>query len=90
MELLGWISSIALSVCALPQVWYTIKTHDTSSFTWSFLWLWCLGDAGLLIYTWGMNSWALSFNYALNALAIGVILSFKVFNFLKDLMAQKA
>lgn len=84
MEFIGWTSSIALAVCALPQTWYTIKTGDTSSFTWSFLFLWTLGDLGLLVYTFPLNSYALTFNYGLNAFAVGIILCYKLTSLYKS------
>ncbi len=40
---LGWLGNIILSIGVIPQVWKTWKTHDVSSFSWSFLLMWCLG-----------------------------------------------
>jgi len=77
-EFIGWISAAMLAVCAVPQMAHTLYTGDTQSFTWSFLLLWTFGDFGLLYYTWHLRSWALRFNYGLNAVAVAVILLIKM------------
>jgi uncharacterized protein with PQ loop repeat len=42
-ETLGWIGNIILSIGVIPQVYKTWRTHDVSSFSWSFLLMWWLG-----------------------------------------------
>jgi len=78
-EIIRWISSIMLAICPLEQLVYTIKTGDTTGLTWSFIVLCTLGDFGFLYSTWGYKSWGLRFNYGFNAIAIGIIMIYKIF-----------
>lgn len=47
---LGWSGNIMLSIGIFPQVYQTYKTHDVSSFSWSFLLLWAVGVLFTFIY----------------------------------------
>lgn len=49
-ELLGWVGNVVLSIGVIPQVYKTFKTHDVSSFSWSFLLMWALGVLFTFIY----------------------------------------
>jgi len=43
-EIVGWVGSIMLSICAAPQVYHTWKTKKTGDLSWGFLWLWFYGE----------------------------------------------
>ncbi len=43
-EIIGWIGSIALSICAIPQVIKTWKTKSANDLSWGFLLLWFKGE----------------------------------------------
>ena len=72
-ETLGWIGNIVLSIGVIPQVFKTWRTHDVSSFSWSFLLMWCGGVILTFIYIAADNidkgnfQWPLWLNYFINA-----------------------
>jgi len=71
-EGIGWIGNIVLSIGVIPQVWKTWRTHDVSSFSWSFLLMWCSGVILTFIYIAHDNfiagdyQWPLWLNYLVN------------------------
>ena len=48
LEISGWIGSILLGVCALPEVWVAYKTKKCNLQLWSII-LWLLGEIFFLI-----------------------------------------
>jgi len=50
IEGIGWFGNIILSIGVIPQVIKTWKTHDMSSFNWSFLLMWSFGVLFTFIY----------------------------------------
>ncbi len=69
---IGWLGNVILSIGVIPQVWKTWRTHDVSSFSWSFLLMWCLGVILTFIYIAHDNivkaefQWPLWLNYLVN------------------------
>jgi len=47
---LGWFGNILLSIGIFPQVILTWKTHDVTSFAWTFLLMWAIGVFLTFIY----------------------------------------
>lgn len=43
LELLGWLGSILLALCAVPEVISSYKTKRCG-LTWGFLWIWYFGE----------------------------------------------
>ncbi len=74
LETLGWIGNIVLSIGVIPQVYKTWRSHDVSSFSWSFLLMWSSGVILVFIYIAGENimkgdfQWPLWLNYLINIL----------------------
>jgi len=74
-ETLGWIGNIILSIGVIPQVYKTWKTHDVSSFSWSFLLMWAFGVLFTFIYIVHNDiiskhfQWPLWLNYLVNIFA---------------------
>lgn len=75
VELIGWFGNLILSIGVVPQVYKTFKTHDVSSFSWSFLLMWALGVFFTFIYISygdiksGEYQWPLWLNYIVNIIA---------------------
>ncbi len=73
-ETLGWIGNIVLSIGVIPQVFKTWRSHDVSSFSWSFLLMWCSGVIMTFVYIAADNiakgdfQWPLWLNYLVNIL----------------------
>jgi uncharacterized protein with PQ loop repeat len=72
LEAVGWFGNIVLSIGVIPQVWQTWRTHDVTSFNWSFLLMWAGGVFLTFIYIAAGNiesgdyQWPLWLNYAVN------------------------
>ena len=74
VELIGWLGSAALSICALPQAYRTYKTKNTDGISFAYLTLWLKGEIFTLFYILlndiehGTMQIPLYLNYALNLL----------------------
>lgn len=78
--MIGWIGSLALALCGLPQALKCIKDRNANGLDTTFLVLWTVGealtlaavshDASSLIY--------LLFNYASNLLFLSIIWYYKL------------
>ena len=81
IEVLGFLGSGLLGLCALPEVISSIITKKCS-LGWAFLLLWFFGELFLLIYTIIKNRTVplipLIFNYLLNLLFLSILISIKV------------
>jgi uncharacterized protein with PQ loop repeat len=83
-EGIGWIGNIALSIGVIPQVWKTWRSHDVSSFSWSFLLMWCIGVFMVFIYIVHDNivdksfQWSLWLNYMVNILGTTYLVFAKI------------
>jgi uncharacterized protein with PQ loop repeat len=79
--MIGWIGSLMLAFCGLPQAIKSIRDKHSSGLDYTFLTLWTLGeiltliaiskDASNLVY--------LMFNYGSNLLFLSVIWFYKIF-----------
>ena len=78
METIGWIGSILLAFCGLPQAIESFKTKNSDGLTWSFLIMWGVGEIFTIIYILPKWHWPLIFNYTANIIFIGIILYYKV------------
>lgn len=81
METIGWVGSLLLAVCGLPQMIDSIKKGKTEGISVYFLWSWYLGEIMTFIYilTRDEISWQLIANYSLNTIFITVIIYFYYF-----------
>ncbi len=74
MELFGWIGSICFALCALPQVFKTIKDGHADGFSSGSLWLWLFGEVFTIIYVWfDKYSLPLIINYIFNLILLSII-----------------
>lgn len=77
-EILGWLGSICLAVCAIPQAWMSFKDKHSEGISWAFLLLWAFGEVFALAYVYDKLDLPLLLNYATNILVLGVILYYKI------------
>jgi uncharacterized protein with PQ loop repeat len=77
-EILGWLGSICLAICGLPQAWQSIKDKHSHGISWGFVLLWAFGEIFALAYVYDKLDLPLLLNYATNILILGVILYFKI------------
>lgn len=78
METIGWIGSILLAFCGLPQAIESFKTKNSDGLTWSFLIMWGMGEIFTVIYIIPKWHWPLIFNYTANIMFVGIILYYKI------------
>ena len=83
-EAIGWIGNVVLSIGVIPQVWKTWRTHDVSSFSWSFLLMWAAGVWLTFVYIVHGNivnndyQWPLWLNYFVNMLGTTYLVFAKI------------
>lgn len=78
MEYIGWIGSILLAFCGLPQAIESYRTKNSDGLTWSFLLMWGMGEIMTIIYILPKWHWPLIFNYTANLIFISIILYYKI------------
>ena len=78
MEYIGWIGSILLAFCGLPQAIESWKTKNSDGLTWGFLGMWGMGEIFTIIYILPKWHWPLIFNYTANIIFISIILYYKI------------
>lgn len=78
MEMIGWIGSILLAFCGLPQAIESWKTKNSDGLTWGFLIMWGLGEIFTIIYIIPKWHWPLIFNYTANIIFISIIVYYKI------------
>ncbi len=79
METIGFIGSILLAVCGIPEVVRTIKDNKCH-LGWNFLLLWFGGELFMLTYVIPMKDLPLLLNYVFNTALVGIMLFYKIKN----------
>jgi len=79
MEAIGFIGSILLAVCGIPEVVRTIKDNKCH-LGWNFLLLWFGGELFMLSYIIPMKDLPLLVNYIFNTALVGIMLFYKIKN----------
>lgn len=77
-EILGWLGSICLAICGLPQAWMSYKDKHSHGISWAFLLLWAFGECFALAYVYNKLDAPLLLNYAVNIGIVGIILYYKI------------
>ena len=78
LENIGWIGSILLAFCGLPQAIESIKTKSSEGLTWGFIIMWFLGEICTFIYILPKLDLPLLFNYTANIIFLAIIIYFKL------------
>lgn len=78
MEIIGWLGSICLAICGIPQAWQSYKDKHSEGISWSFILLWTFGELFALAYVYDKLDLPLFVNYATNILILSVILYYKI------------
>ena len=77
-EILGWLGSICLGICGIPQAWQSIKDKHSHGISWGFVLLWAFGEIFALAYVYDKLDLPLLLNYSTNILILAVILYYKI------------
>jgi uncharacterized protein with PQ loop repeat len=78
VEISGWVGSVLLAFCGLPQALESWRTGSSSGVTWGLLLMWGVGEVLTLVYVLPKMEIPLLFNYAANIVFLLVITYFKV------------
>ena len=78
MDNIGWIGSILLAFCGLPQAIESFKTKNSDGLTWGFLIMWGVGELFTIVYIIPKWHWPLIFNYTANIIFISIIVYYKL------------
>ena len=78
MENIGWIGSILLAFCGLPQAWESWKTKSSAGLTWGFILMWFIGELATFVYIIPKMDLPLLFNYSANIIFLIIIIYYKI------------
>lgn len=78
MENIGWLGSILLAFCGLPQAIESIKTKSSEGLTWGFIGMWFIGEICTFIYILPKMDLPLLLNYTANIIFLGIIIFYKL------------
>lgn len=78
LEIFGWLGSILLAFCGLPQAIESYKTKNSDGLTWGFLLMWFFGEAFTFVFVFPTMMLPLVFNYTANMIFLCIILFYKI------------
>lgn len=78
MDTLGWVGSLLLAFCGLPQAIKSIKEKHSDGISPVFLFMWGAGEVLTFGYVYDKLDLPLMANYAANIVFVGVIAWYKV------------
>ena len=78
LSIIGWLGSICLAICGVPQAWTSYKDKHSHGISWAFLLLWAFGEIFALAYVYDKLDLPLLMNYSVNILILSIILYFKL------------
>jgi uncharacterized protein with PQ loop repeat len=79
MDILGWIGSVLLAFCALPQAIESWRTGSSQGVAWGLLIMWGLGELFMILHVWPLGDVPLLLNYSANIILVGIIAFYKIF-----------
>jgi len=77
MEIIGWIGSILLALCAVPLAWESYKQKHSKGISNLFLTMWLVGELLTAAYVLPKQDYPLLFNYGLNIACLVVVVRYK-------------
>ena len=76
--MIGWLGSILLAFCGLPQAIESYKTKSSEGLTWGFIGMWFIGEIMTIIYILPQMVLPLIFNYTANIIFLAIIIYYKL------------
>lgn len=77
-ECVGWVGSVLLAFCGLPQAIESWRRGSSEGVAWGFLVMWGFGEIFALAYVIQKFDIPLIFNYLANLLFLAVIVRYKL------------
>jgi uncharacterized protein with PQ loop repeat len=78
MEIIGWIGSILLALCAVPLAWQSFVQKHSDGISNAFLVMWLIGELLTFAYVLPKKDLPLLFNYGLNIACLVVVIRYKI------------
>jgi uncharacterized protein with PQ loop repeat len=78
MDNVGWLGSILLAFCGLPQAIESYKTKNSDGLTWGFVLMWFVGEICTFVYIIPKMDLPLLFNYSANIMFLIIIIYYKI------------
>lgn len=78
MDSIGWIGSVLLAFCGLPQAIQSIKTGNSNGLNWGFISAWFGGELLTLAYVIPKMDLPLLFNYSANIAFLLIIIKYRI------------
>jgi uncharacterized protein with PQ loop repeat len=78
MENIGWLGSILLAFCGLPQAVESYKTKSSEGLTWGFIGMWFIGEICTFVYILPKMDLPLLLNYTANIIFLSIIIFYKL------------
>ena len=78
METIGWLGSVLLAFCGLPQAVESYRTKNSDGLTWGFLLMWLFGELFTFVFVLPTMLLPLVFNYTANIIFLAIILYYKI------------
>ena len=77
LEMLGWVRSVLLTLCSVPQVIKCHKEQHAKGLAWSFLLMWLVGLLFSVVYSIEKTALPLIVGDAVNVFLVGYLISIK-------------
>jgi len=74
---IGWLSTLFLSVCGIPQAIKSYREGHANGLSNGFLFCWTTGEILLIAHTYMVLDWPVFFNACANLLIMCVMLRYK-------------
>jgi uncharacterized protein with PQ loop repeat len=78
LTLVGWVGSILLGICGLPQALKCTKEGHACGLSWGFLFCWFFGELFTIFYVIPTKNYPLIFNYSFNIVLLIIMLKYKI------------
>lgn len=76
IEIIGWIATVSLGVCGIPQVVKTFRTKKADDISLLFVGFWLVGEIAGVTYTiLAKKGWPLITNYSFNLTLLLLLIS---------------
>lgn len=79
LEILGWIGSVLLAFCAVPQAIQSFRQKHSNGISSAFLTMWLVGEILTAAYVLPKKEYPLLFNYFVNISCLVIICKYKYF-----------
>lgn len=78
MEMIGWIGSLFLAFCGIPQAWQSFRQKNSAGISREFLAMWFVGEIFTILYVFPKMDLPLLFNYSVNLVCLIIIGFYKI------------